>query len=178
MSAEVKSYLLDSSSGATFTMVTRKEIRDMNNTRLAQKLMTSLWRLLKREKVRTDTNGTHLERWKRRWGSLMENCHEEDRVELENEMQMTRINSCWEDISVQIQKGKEVTCEIVSSLQEIKDVMIKLPTSKRAEMRTCFSSLCAEADAVVNNIIHRVTLKRSHFSAFFQEMASNLQPSL
>lgn len=168
MSTEVKNYLLDGSPSATFTMVSREEIRATRNTKLAHNLMKKVRVLLDEEKANIETNRAHMERVK-----------EQVENQLQIEGRMTQINKCWKDLSMQIEQGKEKTSEIISKLQDIKAILTKLPTSKRAEMQTCFSCLCAEADTLVSKIIEHVKIqcdmKGSFFGVCFHELASTSQ---
>lgn len=52
------------------------------------------------------------------------------------------------------QQGEKKTIPIISLMESIKDFLAKLSTSKKAEMQPCFSSLCVEADTVINNIVN------------------------
>lgn len=159
---------------------TLQEIRDMENTKSAQRLMTNFRRLLDREKTKMETNRAHMEKKKVPMHSHNTKMLEQGKTQCENleqvEERMTRINGCWKDLSVRIEQGKQKTSEIFSDLQDIKDVLIKLPMSKRADLQECFSSLCEEANTVVNNILDQMKIhcdmKGNRFSMYFHEMAS------
>ncbi|KAI7739816.1 hypothetical protein M8C21_024280, partial [Ambrosia artemisiifolia] len=138
MSAEVKSYLLDSSLGATFTLVTREDVRVARTTKLAQNRIAALRAQLEQEKTRTDTKMTKI--------------HEQGRPQF-SEHSDTYIDMCWKDSSVQIEKGKEKAADIITELQEIKELLTQLPASNLPTIQSSFSTLCAEANIVTNKII-------------------------
>nr|GEV67336.1 hypothetical protein [Tanacetum cinerariifolium] len=79
MSTEVKNYLLDNSPNATFTMVSREEIRDKENTELALKEMASLQVMLEREKTMTENRIIQVENLLQIGGSI------------------THVNKSWEE---------------------------------------------------------------------------------
>uniref|UniRef100_A0A251RLD4 Uncharacterized protein n=2 Tax=Helianthus annuus TaxID=4232 RepID=A0A251RLD4_HELAN len=58
MYAEVKSYLLDGSTGATLIMVSREDIRAIKNTKFAQEFVSELWEMLEQEKARIEAKMT------------------------------------------------------------------------------------------------------------------------
>ncbi|GKB85321.1 hypothetical protein Tco_0957593 [Tanacetum coccineum] len=117
MSTEVKNYLLDNSPNATFTMVSREEIRDKENTELALKEMASLQVMLERVKTMTENRIIQVENLLQIGGSI------------------THVNKSWEGLSKQIEKGRAKTDEIISELQNAKYTLTELPISKRAEMQ-------------------------------------------
>lgn len=139
----------------------------MKNTELAQKLMADFHLLLEREKVKLETNKAHMEQGKTK--------------QLQIEEKVKHVNRCWNDFSVQIEQGKEKTGEIISELKDIRRLLKKLPTSKRADLQPFFSSLCAEADIVVNDILDNMKIqcdmKGSRFSVYFREFASTSESS-
>nr|XP_043607869.1 putative F-box/FBD/LRR-repeat protein At4g03220 [Erigeron canadensis] len=161
ISTDVKSYLLDNSPDATFTMVTREEVRNMKNIKLTKNLMAELRVLLDKEKAKIETNRAHME---------------QEKTQVDNKLQSGRrikhVNRCWKDLTVQIKQGKSKTADIISRLEEIKGLLTKLPVSRRAEMEACFPSLRAEADEVVNNILDHMKSKcdmnGSHFSVYLR----------
>ncbi|KAM0059691.1 putative F-box domain, leucine-rich repeat domain superfamily, F-box-like domain superfamily [Helianthus debilis subsp. tardiflorus] len=165
MYAEVKSYLLDGSSGATFTMVTREEIRATRNTKLAQNRITTLHALLEQEKARIETKLTKIA---------------EQRSLPFSECIDSHIDMCWKYTSVQIKTGKEKASNIISELQEIKDLLAKLPASNLATVQSSFSTLCAEADIVTRKIAECIKMDcdegQRRLSMCIHELAAPLQP--
>ncbi|GJY11475.1 F-box domain containing protein [Tanacetum coccineum] len=127
MFIEVKNYLLDGSLGATFTMVSRKEIIAEKN---AKKCMAILQVHLEREKAGIATIRGHIE---------VENVPMESRNAL----------ICWESLSEQIKEGKNKIDTIIHQLRIIRNYLNELPASKMAKIRPCFSSLCAQADNIM-----------------------------
>ncbi|MFS8030200.1 hypothetical protein Hanom_Chr17g01531281 [Helianthus anomalus] len=141
-------------------METRQDIRAMKKTKLAQNLITTLQALLEQEKAHIETN--------------MVNMHEQEKAQID-------IDSCWKYTSVQIEKGKEKTSDIISKLKEIKDLMTESPASSRATIQPSFSTLCVEADIVMNKITDCTkmqcdeNLRRA--SVCFHELATTLRTS-
>ncbi|PWA67797.1 F-box domain, Leucine-rich repeat domain, L domain-like protein [Artemisia annua] len=164
MSSEVKNYLLENSPSATFTMVSREEMRVRKDTKLAQNQMARLRVMLEHEKTKMETNIAQVENL------------------LQMGRRMTHVNRCWEGLSDRIEQGKEQTDDIISQLINIKGVLTKMPASKRAEMQPCFSSLCSEADTVVNKIMDHVKIlcdmKRNHFTVYLQKLSAISEPSV
>ncbi|GJS84319.1 hypothetical protein Tco_0750860 [Tanacetum coccineum] len=89
---------------------------------------------------------------------------------------MTCIDTSWEDLYSQIERGKSRISRIISHLYDIKEVLIKLPASNKAELQPCFSSLCSEADIVVKKIMDYVKnlcdMKESRFSVYIHGLAT------
>ncbi|GJS37445.1 hypothetical protein Tco_0535827 [Tanacetum coccineum] len=119
MFIEVKNYLLDGSLGATFTMVSRKEIIAERN---AKKCMAILQVHLEREKAGIAAIRGHIE---------VENVPIESRN------------------AIDIKEGKNKIDTIIHQLRIIRNYLNELPASKMAEIRPYFSSLCAQADNVM-----------------------------
>lgn len=133
----------------------------MKNTKWAQELLADLRLVLEQEKAKTETNMAHLK---------------------QGETHQLHIGELWNDFTVKMEQGKAKSGDIISRLERIKGLLIKLPTSKRAELQPCFSSLCVEADTVVNSILDHMKIqcetKGSNFSMCFHELAaSTLQSS-
>ncbi|KAM0014559.1 hypothetical protein Hdeb2414_s0034g00725161 [Helianthus debilis subsp. tardiflorus] len=131
MSAEVRSYLLDGSPNATFTTVSREDVRAIKNTKLAQNLITELSALLEQEKASIETK--------------MAKLHEHRKAYVDTDMS-------WKYLSVLIQEGKKKTSDIMSKLIEINGMWTELPASNRATIQPSFSTLGAEANIVTNKI--------------------------
>ncbi|GKA96556.1 F-box domain containing protein [Tanacetum coccineum] len=183
ISEEVKNYLLDGSPSATFTMVSSvEEIMAKRNTELAQKCMENLWVGLEREKAQIETNMAHINRGKTPMESDKAKTHEQDVAQLEYLVQIeeTHIDACWEDFSRQIENGKSKISDIISELHDIKKLIAKLPTVNRTELEPCFSSLCSEADIVVNKIMDCVKIlcdmKGNRFSVYIHGLATKSLP--
>ncbi|KAI7739812.1 hypothetical protein M8C21_024276 [Ambrosia artemisiifolia] len=155
MSTEVKNYFLDGSPDASFKMVSHEDIRAMQKTKLAQSLITELQALLEQDKASIETK--------------MVKMHEEK----------TDIDGCWKYLSVQIEKGKEKTSDIISKLKEIKDIITELPASNQATIQPSFSTLCMEADIVMNKITdctkRQCDENLRRVNVCFHELATTLQ---
>ena len=86
------------------------------------------------------------------------------------------IDACWENLNWHIEEEKSNISSIISSLHDIKEVLIKLPTSNRAELQPCFHSLCSEANIVVNKIMDRLKIlcdvKGSRFNVYIDGLAT------
>nr|XP_043607786.1 F-box/FBD/LRR-repeat protein At5g56420-like [Erigeron canadensis] len=149
VSAEVEHYLLDSSPGATFMMVLREEIR-------AKKHMAKLRKFLGEEKADTETSRTRLGRKR---APAQTNIYRQGKSQAEAKIlhpqfrkSMAQIKTYWVDLIVDIEQRKAKVFRIISKLQKIEKLLMKLPASKRALIQPCFSSLCAESNIVMNEI--------------------------
>ncbi|KAK1438300.1 hypothetical protein QVD17_04107 [Tagetes erecta] len=166
MSTELKSYLLDSSPRATFTMVLREEIQ-------AQKLIAELQVLLKKEIDNIKSSEANLEREKTPVES-----HEPKKLEIGGSI--AQIKSSLENLVKQIQQRKENACIIISKLQHVVELVTSLPASNRAKIQPCLSSLCAEADTVISKINDSMKFQcdenQSRSRVCFDEIATKLEP--
>nr|GEY05713.1 hypothetical protein [Tanacetum cinerariifolium] len=160
MSMEVKNYLLDGSPSATFTMVSREEIVAKMNTDLAQELLNNLRSRLEWEVAKTETNMSQIDRRKKLMESDKATIPEQHITELEYlthiKETVADIDTCWKILNCHIKGEKSNISKIITSLHDIRKVLIKLPTSNRAELQPCFHSLCSEANIVVNKLMDRV----------------------
>ncbi|KAI7739800.1 hypothetical protein M8C21_024264 [Ambrosia artemisiifolia] len=185
MSTEVKNYLLDGSPGATFTMISHDEIRAVMNVKLARSLMRDFQVLLDQWKEKSETNTAHM---KPPVGSHTEMVHEQVEVENHREQpdakmkwhfggRMAHIKNYWEDLNEQLEKGCNNTGFIISILQEIEEVMTRLPTSHQAKLQERFFGLCAEAETIMDNVMDRMKIhcdkKPSRSNVYFQELAAS-----
>ncbi|KAJ0427763.1 putative leucine-rich repeat domain superfamily, F-box-like domain superfamily [Helianthus annuus] len=165
MSAEVKSYLLDSSTGATLIMVSREDIRAIKDTKFAQEFVSELWELLEEEKAIREAKMTMHEQGRPHFSEHIYKCN----------------NMCWEYTSVQVKEGKEKTSDIISMLQNIKGLLAKLPTSNQATIQPSFSTLCAEAAIVTHKITECIKMdcdeNQRRLNVCLHELATTLQPS-
>ncbi|KAJ0427760.1 putative leucine-rich repeat domain superfamily, F-box-like domain superfamily [Helianthus annuus] len=166
MYAEVKSYLLDGSTGATLIMVSREDIRAIKNTKFAQEFVSELWERLEQEKARIEAKMTKTrEQGKPHFSEHIYKC---------NDM-------CWEYTSVQVKKGKEKTSDIIIKLQDIKGLLAELPASNQATIQPSFSTLCAEAAIVTNKITECIKMdcdeNQRRLNVCLHELATTLQPS-
>nr|XP_043608225.1 uncharacterized protein LOC122580019 [Erigeron canadensis] len=166
IASELKSYLLDSSPSATFTIVSREEVRGYRNAVSAQNLMEKLWAMLEKEKANSETNMTQLDHKKETMESHEEENHEHGNAQVDDQRapveklqmhiqgKMANIKSCWEDLGVQIDQGRKKACHIISKLRDIEVLLLsELPASKRDKLQACFSILCAEVDIAVKKIM-------------------------
>ncbi|PWA38527.1 F-box domain, Leucine-rich repeat domain, L domain-like protein [Artemisia annua] len=165
--AEVKKYLLDGSPSATFTEVSCEEMRALENVKSALKCMVEFREMLEHEKANIETNIVHM--------------HEQDKLKINKREMMDQIDSCWKDLSAQIEHGKSKTSGIISKLCHIEQLLKELPASKRAQIEKLFSRLCMEADTVMNNIIDCVKIqseeKQSRLSIYCHDLAMAAKPS-
>ncbi|GJR77099.1 F-box domain containing protein [Tanacetum coccineum] len=129
--AEVKKYLLDGSPSATFTEVSYEEMRASENAKSALSCMAELGEMLEHEKANIETNMDRVM-------TSME-CHEQDKMQIGKREMRTQINSCWKDLSAQIEHGKAKTSAIISMLCDIEELVTELPASKRAQFEASFS---------------------------------------
>ncbi|XP_076925450.1 uncharacterized protein LOC143588286 [Bidens hawaiensis] len=119
VSLEIKNFVLGSSPGATFTMVSHEEIRAVKNVAIARNLMRELQGLLNQweENSETNTNDTKA------------TVHEQ--VEVENEPDakmkwhfgetMTHIENYWKDLSEQLDKGYKDTISTIQFCGRLKE---------------------------------------------------------
>lgn len=180
MSMEVKNYLLDGSPSATFILVSHEEKVAEMRAESAQKQMDYLRERLEWEIANIETNMSRRNLGKTLTESKKAIMQEQDIAELEYLMHieetMTCIDTSWEDLNRQIERGKSRISGIISDLHDIKEVLIKLPASNKAELQPSFSSLCSEADIVVNKIMDYVKIlcdmKGSRFSVYIHGLAT------
>ncbi|PWA53866.1 F-box domain, Leucine-rich repeat domain, L domain-like protein [Artemisia annua] len=169
VSTLVENYFLDSSPGATLTMVLREEIR-------ANKLMEELQGLLDQWKVNNDKNTASVDQ------GQVENqrAQQETIIESQSGERLTQIKSYWSDLTKWSEEGHKRTCLIISMLQEIESLLIELPASPRAKMQPMYSCLYAEADTFMDNMIDHVRIhcdkKPRRSSAQCHELATPSQP--
>ncbi|PWA55634.1 F-box domain, Leucine-rich repeat domain, L domain-like protein [Artemisia annua] len=144
VSTLVENYFLDSSPGATLTMVLREEIR-------ALELMKKLQGLLNRWKENNDKNTARVDQGE------VENqrAQQETIIESESVERLTQIKSYWIDLTKWSEEGDKRTCRIISILQKIESLLIKLPASHKAKMQPMYSCLYAEADTFMDNMMDR-----------------------
>ncbi|KAJ0734324.1 hypothetical protein HanPI659440_Chr11g0418721 [Helianthus annuus] len=173
MSTKVLSYLLDGSPGATFKMISYEEVKEQQqkarafeNAVAAKNLMVDLQEMLEKEKADIDAQTDR--------GKTPMECQEAaeqgkapvEKVQLQFKRKMAQMRSSWEEVGVQIDRGRTKSCRIVSQLREIEVLLLKdLPVSKRDELQACFSRIPAEVDTVVKKILH-------HLSDRFIELAT------
>ncbi|KAJ0630984.1 putative F-box domain, leucine-rich repeat domain superfamily, F-box-like domain superfamily [Helianthus annuus] len=169
MSTEVKNFLLDSPHGATFTPVSY-EVRAVRNVASAENLMRKLQVLLDKWTENSEINTTDMEQDKAPMESQTATMHEQ--VEVENERafpdtkikwhfgdRMTHIESYWEGLNEQYEKGYENTGHTISMLREIKVILTKLPASHRDKLEGRFSGLCVEAETIMDNVMDCMKIK-------------------
>ncbi|KAM0059693.1 putative F-box domain, leucine-rich repeat domain superfamily, F-box-like domain superfamily [Helianthus debilis subsp. tardiflorus] len=152
ISTEVKNYFLDSSPGATLTMVSHEEIIAAMNIVSAHKLMRKLQVMLDQLKENSETDTTDMEQVE------VENhrAHQDMKVKWQFGVRMAHIKSYWKDLNEQMENGYKTTGCICSMLHKIKGVLRKLPASDRAKLQTRFSGLCLEADTLMDDMMDRM----------------------
>ncbi|KAK1438377.1 hypothetical protein QVD17_04185 [Tagetes erecta] len=142
ISPEVKNYLLDSSPSATFTMVSHEDIRAAMNVTSARDLITEFQVLLDQWKEDSETNVTHMK-------NHMATVNEQGEVG----NHMARVESYWEDLNKQLEKGSKITSCTIPMLRKIEVVLAKLPKSHRDKLQAKFYGLRAEAETIMGNMI-------------------------
>ncbi|KAM0059687.1 hypothetical protein Hdeb2414_s0005g00184121 [Helianthus debilis subsp. tardiflorus] len=89
------------------------------------------------------------------------------------------IDSCWNYLSMHIEKRKEKPSSIISKLTDIKELLEELPASNIATIQPSFSALCAEPDIVMNKLTECMKLhfdmNRRRLSVCCDELATSLQ---
>ncbi|GJX92003.1 hypothetical protein Tco_0345329 [Tanacetum coccineum] len=146
-SSEVAYYLLDSSSNATFTMVSYEEVRAIKITKVAHRLMADLWETLEEP----ETKRAYVESKK------------------------TLANSCREDFTLEV-RPRQNTEMILYMLKSIKVLLTKVLASKRVEMQACFSRLYAKTKTLVSKMViddmkNQCDIKGGNYSGFLNEIA-------
>ncbi|KAJ0666408.1 putative F-box domain, leucine-rich repeat domain superfamily, F-box-like domain superfamily [Helianthus annuus] len=167
MSSELKNYLIDSSPGATFSMVLREEI-------IAHELMAEFEVYLEKEKDNIKTSGAQVE-------APVESHEPKTKEKPEIRGDMAQIKGYWENLPVQIERMKKTACLIISKLQRIEELVTVLPASKRANIQPRFSRLCADANFVISNITDCMKIQcdenQSRSNVCFHELATILEAS-
>ncbi|GJY59237.1 hypothetical protein Tco_0459129 [Tanacetum coccineum] len=161
------------------------EIIAERNATYAKERMAKLQVRLQQEKADMETNRAHTEQENVQMESDNAKTDKEQNALNENELQIERnaehIIRYWESLGEQIKQGKEKIDGIVWELCHIKKLMTKLPASNRAEMRPCFSSLCAQADVVMSKIRDCMKVQldenQSCSNVCFHEVTKTLQSS-
>ncbi|GKA71084.1 hypothetical protein Tco_0777223 [Tanacetum coccineum] len=171
----------DQSGADTSALVSpyHEKIAEMR-TKSAQKRMDNMRVRLEWEIANIESNMSPMNRRKTLTESEKEIMLEQHSAELEYlthiEETVTCIDTSWEDLNSQIERGKSRISWIISDLHNIKEVLIKLPASNRAELQPCFSSLCSEANIVVKKIMDYVKnlcdMKESRFSVYINGLAT------
>ncbi|XP_076902141.1 F-box/FBD/LRR-repeat protein At5g22700-like [Bidens hawaiensis] len=172
VSPEVKNFLLGSSSGATFTMVSHEEIRAVKNVVIARNLMRELQGLLNQWKENSEPNTTDMKASvENHMATVQEQVEAENQPDAKLKWQfgetMTHIENYWKDLSEQLDKGYKDTISTISILRTIEGVLAKLPTPHRDKLQARFSGLCAEAEIIMDNMMDRMKIqcdKKPHWS--------------
>ena len=132
-----------------------QEARAIEVTKGTQRLMSKLRKQLKKMEAHIETGRADVERKK----TLADSCRGH-RGDFKMEV--------W---------GWGNAERIFVTLQNIKELLNEVLSSKRVEMQACFSRLFAEAETVVNKSIDdmkkQCDVKRSIFSGYFNEVASS-----
>nr|XP_043619592.1 uncharacterized protein LOC122591088 [Erigeron canadensis] len=164
-------------------MFSREEIIAVKNIPSTRKLMAKLPVLLEQEKSNTKTKGKapmesdNAKRHKKR------KTQPEMKMQLQSGGNVALIESCWKDLSVQIEQRIAKACLIISMLRRIEEILINLPATNRAIIQPSFSSLCAETDAVISKITDCMKMQcdenQSHSSVRFHKLATSttMEPS-
>ncbi|GKA37828.1 F-box domain containing protein [Tanacetum coccineum] len=142
VSAVIENYFLDNSPSATLTLVLREEIR-------AHRLTEKLQGLLKQWKGNGEKNTAHIDQ------GDVENQRAQQQTIKESHFgeKLTRIKGYWSDLNKWYEEENEMACHIISLLQKIEKLLTKLPASQRAKMQPMYSSLNAEAETFINNMM-------------------------
>ena len=113
-------------------METLQEIR-------AHELMKKLQGLLNRWKENNDKNTARVDQGE------VENqrAQQETIIESQSGERLTQIKSYWIDLTKWSEEGNKRTYRIISMLQKIERVLIKLPASHKAKMQPMYSCLYA-----------------------------------
>ncbi|PWA81049.1 F-box domain, Leucine-rich repeat domain, L domain-like protein [Artemisia annua] len=170
VSTLVENYFLDSSPGATLTMVLREEIR-------AHELIKELQGLLNQWKANNDKNTARVNQGE------VENqgAQQETIIESQSGKRLTQIKSYWSDLTKWSEEGDKRTCRVILMLQKIESLLIELPASHKPKMQPMYSCLYAEADTFMDNMMDRTVRihcdkKPRHSNVHYHELATPSQP--
>ena len=146
-------------------METLQEIR-------AHKLIKELQGLLNQWKANSDNTTSHSDQGEVAQQETITESHFGERL--------TQIKSYWGELNKWHEEGDKRTRRIISMLQEIESLLKKLPASQRAKMQPMFTSLYAEADTFMDNMMDRVRIqcdkKPRRSNVHFHELATTSQP--
>ncbi|KAK9060693.1 hypothetical protein SSX86_021399 [Deinandra increscens subsp. villosa] len=194
MTPKVINYFLDGSPSATFTLISYEEIKEKRqkaqaiaNATEAQNLMANLQAMLERKKANFETELTRMPPMENR----EENSTDEEEIDtidqgkqpveklqLQFKRRMAQMKRCSKDVGIRIDRGKRTTRSVISELRQIEVLLLKdLPTSKREELQSCFSGLCAEVDTFLKRIVHLMMIPYIHMSDCFNDLATTSLPS-
>ncbi|KAK1439483.1 hypothetical protein QVD17_05302 [Tagetes erecta] len=189
LATKVISYLREGSPTATFRMISYEELKEKEqqaqafaNASEAQHRMDEFQTMIKDEKtVIEEMSKTYMDGMNKAMESHEAETHDQGNAPMEKmnqyfERKMEQIKSCWEDTGVQIDRWRSKIEFIISQLSDIEALLLKdLPSIKRDKLQACFSSLRAEADTVVKNILHHMKAPQIHLfnlNDCFNELAT------
>ncbi|XP_071705199.1 putative F-box/FBD/LRR-repeat protein At4g13965 [Rutidosis leptorrhynchoides] len=156
MPTEVKNYMLDGSPSATVTICSREEMKELWNANRAQRILTELHMLLKEEKIKCETNKTHIDQTKSQTERHKEIMNEQGETYIDEgkfvKEEFSQIQNYWNDLFEQMKQGGDKINDIFSSFDLVEDIMKKLPASKKDKIQERFSSVRAEACIVMKLI--------------------------
>ncbi|PWA98972.1 hypothetical protein CTI12_AA013770 [Artemisia annua] len=158
-----------------------QEMRALKNVESALNCMTELREMLEHEKANIETNIAHMDRVMTPMECHKPNMHEQDKMQIDKWEMRKQIGSCWKDLRAHIEHGEAKTCDIISKLCHIEELLTELPASKRSHIETSFSKLCTEADIVMDAIRNSMKIqsdeKQSRLSIYFHELDIAVKPS-
>ncbi|KAJ0666249.1 putative F-box domain, leucine-rich repeat domain superfamily, F-box-like domain superfamily [Helianthus annuus] len=167
MSPEVKNYFLGSSPGAIFTMVSREEISAVKNVTLARNLMAELWVLLDKSSMEN-----HLATVPELGEAENHRAQRDTEMKLPFRERMTHIESYWKDRNSQVEKVYNNTCRTISLLRKIEGVLKEVPRSHQAKLQARFSSLCVEAEAIMDDTMDQMKMQFDKKPSKFHKLAT------
>lgn len=138
---------------------------DLMQEIIAQKLMADLPMYLEKENEIFKTKRAHLDRGKTHMES-----HELEKLKIWGDMAL--IKSGCENPGMQFN-----TRLIISQLRRIKELLTKLPAPKRANLQPSFSSLCVQADIVINQGTDSMKIHCDENQSISSVCATTLEPS-
>ncbi|XP_022025270.1 uncharacterized protein LOC110925711 isoform X1 [Helianthus annuus] len=71
---------------------------------------------------------------------------------------LVQIQSCFENLNVQVQQRAENACLVILKLHQVDELLTRLPASERAKIQPCFDSLRAEAFIAIGKLAEDVTI--------------------
>ncbi|GKB59511.1 hypothetical protein Tco_0915697 [Tanacetum coccineum] len=139
--------------------------------------MEELQGLLNQWKANNDKNTAHFDQG----GVENKRAKQETIMESHFGERLTQIKSYWVELNKWYEERDKRTCRrIISMLQEIESLLKKLPASQRVKMQPVYTSLYAEADTFMDDMMDRVRIqcdkKPRRSNVHLHELATTSQP--
>ncbi|KAI7739815.1 hypothetical protein M8C21_024279 [Ambrosia artemisiifolia] len=154
-----------------------QEVRAVENVTLARNLMLELQVLLEQWKENSETSKARMKQDK---ATVPEQGKVENhRAKRDTKMKcnfgerMTRIESYWKDLNLQVGKGYNNTCSVISLLRKIEKVLKEVPRSHWTKLQARFSSLRAEAETIIDDTTDQMKMQVDKKPNLFRELGTS-----